>query len=362
MKRRDFFGMAAGAVATSSLASPAISQTSPAIRWRMTSSFPKSLDISFGTGELLARHVAALTEGRFQIQAFAAGEIVGGLQALDAVSNGTVEMAHTGSVFFTGKDPAFAFGTTVPFMINPRQQHAWLYYGGGNELLNELFRKYNVYGVPLGNTGNQMGGWFRKEINKADDLRGLKFRVAGLAGNVMAKVGVVPQQIAPGDIYPALERGTIDGVEYVGPYDDEKLGFYKVAPYYYYPGWGEGGAILHAYINLDKWNELPKPYQTALEIAAQACTHSMLAQYDAKNADALHRLIANGTQLRSFSPEIIDVLYKAAQDLYGEIGASNPLFKRLLDSQTAFRERNYSFHQIADFSFDAMMLRLRRSR
>ena len=178
------------------------------------------------------------------------------------MQNGTVEMCHTASYYYFGKDPTFAFGTAVPFGLNSRMQNAWLYFGGGMELMNEFYKKFNIHAIPAGNTGAQMGGWFRKEIKDLADLNGLKMRIGGFAGRVSAKLGVVPQQIAGGDIYPALEKGTLDAAEWVGPYDDEKLGFHKVAQYYYYPGWWEGGAMLHNFINIDKWNELPQTYKS----------------------------------------------------------------------------------------------------
>jgi len=212
---------------------PAIAQIAPELKWRLTSSFPKSLDTIYGAAEVFAKFVAEATDNRFQIQCFPAGEIVPGLQAADKVSDGTVEMAHTCSYYYWGKDPAFAFGTAVPFGLNSRQQNAWFYHGGGNELLNEFYAPYNFIGMPGGNTGAQMGGWFRKEIKTVEDLKGVKMRIAGFAGAVMQKLGVVPQQIAGGEIYPSLEKGTIDAAEWVGPYDDQKLGFNKVAPFYY---------------------------------------------------------------------------------------------------------------------------------
>ena len=342
------------------LATPAIAQSLPEIRWRLTSSFPRTLDITYSTSEYMCRMVSEITDGRFRITPFPAGELVPGLQAMDAVSSGSVEMAHTGGLFFTGKNSALAFSTTVPFMLNVRQQHAWFYHGGGNELLNGVYKDFDIHAMPCGNTGNQMGGWFRKEIRTAEDLRGLKFRVAGLAGNVMAKVGVVPQQIAPGDIYPALERGTIDGVEYIGPYDDAKLGFNKVARYYYYPGWGEGGAVFHAFVNLPKFQALPAAYRAAIETACTAATTWMLAQYDWKNVEALYRLVADGVQLRAYPNEVIDTLHRATQEVFAELSAANPKFKELLESQVAFRDRHYAYHQVSDYAFDTMMLRLRR--
>ncbi len=241
MKRRQFVQGAGLGLAAVAVAAPAVAQSSPEIKWRLTSSFPKSLDTIYGAAEVFARQVSDLTDGKFQIQVFAAGEIVPALQALDAVQNGTVECCHTVSYYYVGKDPTFAIASSVPFGLNARQQNAWLYQGGGNELFNEFYKAFNVIGFPCGNTGTQMGGWFRKEIKTAADLSGLKMRIGGIAGQVLAKLGAVPQQIAGGDIYPALEKGTIDAAEWVGPYDDEKLGFNKVAPFYYYPGWWKAG-------------------------------------------------------------------------------------------------------------------------
>src|SRR5947209_1686124 len=229
MKRRQFLIAAGTGLAAAAIAKPAIAQSAPQIKWRLTSSFPKSLDTIFGAAEVFAKAVAEATDNKFQIQTFAAGEIVPGLQAADAVTNGTVEMCHTASYYYVGKDPTFAFGTAVPFGLNSRMQNAWQFFGGGQDLMNEFYKKYNIFATPCGNTGAQMGGWFRKEIKEPSDFGGLKMRIGGYAGRVIQKLGAVPQQLAGGDIYPALEKGTIDAAEWVGPYDDEKLGFNKVA-------------------------------------------------------------------------------------------------------------------------------------
>src|SRR5215471_3055776 len=269
MKRREFLKVTGiGAAGAATLAAPAIAQSMPEIKWRMTTSWPKSLDTIHGGAEMMAKVVGEATDGKFQIQTFAAGEIVPGLQVLDAVQNGTVEMGHTASYYYFGKDPTFTFGSSLPFGPNARLNQAWYMLGGGKDLLNEFFKGYNVTSLLAGNTTCQMGGWFRKEIKTLNDLNGLKFRVGGFAGRVLQKLGCVPQQIAGGDIYPALEKGTIDAAEWVGPYDDEKLGLNKVAPYYYYPGWWEGSTANHMLVNLAKWNELPKRYQTILAGAA----------------------------------------------------------------------------------------------
>ena len=250
MQRRSFIQKATvGATATAALAAPAIISAQPQIRWRIASSFPKSLDTIYGAAEVVAKRVTAITGGRFQVTVHAAGELVPPLQVLDAVQNGTVEAGHTAMYYYFGKNPAWAFGTAVPFGLNARQFNAWWYEGGGARVYNEFAAKVGVTAFLCGNTGVQMGGWFRKEIKTVEDLKGLKFRVGGFAGAVLSKLGVVPQQLAAGDIYASLEKGTIDAAEWVGPYDDEKLGFNKVAKFYYTPGWWEGGPALHSIVN-----------------------------------------------------------------------------------------------------------------
>jgi len=359
VKRRQFLQAATIGAASTAVAAPAIAQSMPELKWRLQSGFPKSLDTIYGAAEVIARFVSESTDGKFQIQPFAAGEIVGTPQIADAVGNGTVELGHTCSYYYFGKDPTFALGTAAPFGLNARQMNAWLYQGGGNDLLNEFYAKHNMYGMPAGNTGVQMGGWFRKEIKTVEDLKGLKMRIAGIAGNVMAKLGVVPQQIPGGDIYPALERGTIDAAEWVGPYDDERLGFSKVAPYYYYPGFWEGGPAIHLFVNQGKWKELPKTYQTILTAAAAYANQDMLAKYDAKNPAALRRLLGAGTQLRPFSQEILEAAYKATNEVYDETSAKNADFKKAIDSIRAFRNEEYLWFQVAEYAYDTFMIRAR---
>lgn len=360
MKRRQFVQAAGLGLAAAAIAKPAIAQSAPEIKWRLTSSFPKSLDTIYGAAETFSKAVAEATDGKFQIQVFAGGEIVPGLQAADAVTNGTVEMCHTAPYYYVGKDPTFAFATSVPFGLNSRQQNAWFYHGGGMDLMNEFFKGFNIHSMPGGNTGTQMGGWFRKEIKTPADFNGLKMRIGGLAGKVIAKLGAVPQQIAGGDIYPALEKGTIDAAEWVGPYDDEKLGFNKVAPFYYYPGWWEGGASLHFFTNTAKWAELPKSYQAILTSAAAMANVDMQAKYDARNPGAIKRLVRDGgAQLRPFSPEIMEACYKAATDLYAEIAGTNANFKKVHDAYMAFRNEEYLWFQIGEYTYDSFMIRQR---
>jgi TRAP-type mannitol/chloroaromatic compound transport system substrate-binding protein len=359
MKRRDFITSAGLGVAGAAVAAPAIAQSMPETKWRMTSSFPKSLDTIYGASEVFVKAVAEATDNKFQIQLFASGEIVPGLQAADAVSNGTVEMCHTASYYYVGKDPTYAFGTAVPFGLNSRMQTAWLQVGGGGDLMNEFYKKSNIIAFLAGNTGCQMGGWYRKEIKEPADLNGLKMRIGGFAGQVLGKLGLVPQQIAGGEIYPALEKGTIDAAEWVGPYDDKKLGFQKVAKYYYYPGWWEGGPSLHNFVNLDKWNALPAAYKSIIKTASSLANETMQARYDAYNPAALKELIAGGAELRPFSPSVLDACLKAANEVYAETTAKNADFKKVYEHMRAFRGDQYLWWQVAEATYDNFMIRSR---
>ena len=364
MDRRSFITKAgltgAGAAAAATLAAPAIAQSNPKVTWRLASAFPKSLDTIYGGGEVLAKYLSEATDGNFELQIFAAGELVPGLEAADAASAGTVDAAHTVAYYSWGKDPTWALGAAVPFALNARGMNAWQYHGGGIDLFNEFLATKNLVGFPGGNTGTQMGGWFRKEINTVADLRGLKMRIGGFAGKIMETLGVVPQQLAGGDIYPALEKGTIDAAEWVGPYDDEKLGFQKVAPFYYYPGFWEGGPTVHFMFNKDKFDGLPKNYQSLVRTAAQAEDANMLQKYDYLNPLAIRKLVANGAQLRPFSPEILSASFDAANKIYDEIMASNEPFKKIWESLLAFRKDYYLNMQIAEYNYDTFMMTLQR--
>jgi TRAP-type mannitol/chloroaromatic compound transport system substrate-binding protein len=359
MKRREFLKAAGAGLTASAVAAPAIAQPMPELKWRLTASWPKSLDTLYGGCEYFAKRIAEITDNRFQIQVFAAGEIVPGLQVLDAVQNATVEMGNTALYYYWGKDPAFTFGTALPFGLNARQMNSWLRFGGGADLLNELLKNFNCTGVAAANTGAQMGGWFRKEIKSVDDLNGLKMRIGGFAGTIVSKLGLVPQQLAAGDIYPALEKGTLDACEWVGPHDDEKLGFYKVARYYYYPGWWEGCGQAHNIINLAKWNELPKSYQSAILTASGDAWEWVIGKYDYANPAALKRLLSQGVQLRAFPQDVMEACYKAAIDIYADLSQTNPHFKKLYDSLVAFRGDSLLWLQVAELSFDSFMMRMR---
>jgi TRAP-type mannitol/chloroaromatic compound transport system substrate-binding protein len=352
MKRRAFLERAVVGAAATALAGPAIAQTGTPVRWRLATSWPKSLDTVHGTVDAMSQRVGQLTDKKLDIQVFAGGEIVPPLQVWDAVQTGTVECGHTLTAFYIGKNPAVAFDSGVAFGLNTRQQQAWMYSGGGLELMRGIMKKDGILPIPCGNVGVQMGGFYRKEINSVDDLKGLKFRIGGLGGMILSKLGVVPQQIPTADIYPALERGTIDAAEWIGPYDDEKLGLHKVAKYYYYPGWWEGSAQVTLLVSLRHWEALPASYRAALETACAEATVLMMAKYDAKNPEALRRLVAAGVQLRQFPRPVMDACYKAAFETYEELAAKNADFKMVYESWQRFLADSNLWFRVAENTLD----------
>jgi TRAP-type mannitol/chloroaromatic compound transport system substrate-binding protein len=358
MQRRSFLKGAGLATMGAAVASPAIAQT-PDVKWRMAASWPKSLDALYGSAAVLCERVGQLTDGKFQIQLFAGGEIVPPLQVFDATANNTVECCHTLSSYYFGKNSAYAFDGGLPFGLNTRQQAAWMYYGGGLELLREVFGKAGLVNVPVGNVGVQMGGWFRKEITNLDDLKGLKFRVGGLGGAVFAKLGVVPQQIPASEIYTALERGTIDAAEWIGPYDDEKLGLYKVAKFYYTPGWWEGSAQITSLVNKGAWEGLPASYRLAFDTAAREQMTMMVANYDAKNPEAMKRLIAAGTVLKSFPRAVMEATYKASLQTFDELSAKNPDFKKIYEPWKKFNDDSNAWFRVAEYALDTARFTLK---
>jgi TRAP-type mannitol/chloroaromatic compound transport system substrate-binding protein len=355
MNLRTFLRNASTGVAAAAVAAPAVAQTEPAVRWRMASSFPKSLDNIFGAAQTLASRLRALTAGKFEIRVFAAGELVPAFEVLNACEQGTVECGQTQGYYYIGKNRAFAFDSALPFGLNARMHNAWLYSGGGLELVRSLYRDHNAILFPAGNTGVQMGGWWRSEFGGIADLKGRKVRIPGIAGEIMARLGAVPQSIPGSDIYPALEKGTIDAAEWVGPYDDEKLGFYRVAPHYYFPGWWEGSSCISFLVNLTEWNRLPPAYQEAFEAAAAEANVRMIAAYDARNPPALARLVQQGVKLHPYPKDVMAGALKAANDLYEEEAAANPVFRRIYQSWAAFRHAQYQWYRIAEASFSNFM-------
>lgn len=360
-RRRSILGASALAGAAT-LARPALAQSLPSVRWRIASAYPKTLDTIYGGGVYIAQQVEAATGGKFQISVHGAGELVPANQVIDAVANGTVEAGHTATSFAFGKDPTFAFGSAMPFGPTTRQQAAWMYYGDGLKLMREFMRPYGITTFPAGNTTAQMGGFYRKEIRTVQDFKGLRFRVAGIAGMVLAKLGVIPQQIAPGEIYQSLEKGTIDAAEFVGPHDDEKLGLGKVARYYYTPGFWEGSAQVDLVVNLKAWEALPREYQAALSTACTAASQDMVAKYDAQNMAAMKRMLASGVELRAFSNEIMLAAHKAALELYQEIAAKNANFDKVYRSWSRFHEDQIGWFALVENRYENFMAQLSRAK
>ena len=355
MQRRSFMRKTGLAGIIAAGAAPAIVNAQANIRWRLASSFPRSLDTLFGAAEVFAKKVSDMTGGKFQISTHAAGELMPAFGVVDGVQAATVEIAHTAPYYFFGKDECFALGCAIPFGLNSRQMTAWMYDGNGLTLMRDFYKAYNIINFPGGNTGTQMGGWYRKEIKSAADIKGLKFRVGGFAGKVIERMGGVPQNIPGGEIYQALEKGTIDAAEWVGPYDDLKLGFNKVAPNYYYPGWWEGGPQLDIFINQKAYDGLTGEYKAIVESAAAYAHTEMQAKYDAKNPAALRQLVAGGTKLFRFPKDVMDTAFKESMALYSELSAKNASWKKIYEDYSAFRREQNLWFRFAEASFDDFM-------
>jgi len=325
------------------------------LRWRCASSFPKALDTLFGVCDVFAKKVGELSGGKFTITTHAAGELMPAFGVLDGVSNGTVEMANTASYYFFGKDPTYALDCAIPFGLNSRQMTSWVYEGNGLKLLREHFGKVGIVNFPMGNTGVQMGGWFRKEVKSVEDLKGLKFRCGGFAGRVLERLGVIPQNIPGGEIYQALEKGTIDAAEWVGPYDDLKLGLNKVAQHYYYPGFWEVGPQLSLYVNQKAFEGLSSEYKSIVECAAAFAHTDMQAKYDARNVGALKTLLGQGAKLHVFPKEVMNAAFKSAMEVYGELNDTNPGWKKIYTDYAAFRKESNLWFSLAEASMDDFM-------
>ena len=332
--------------------SPNVQQVSqPRIEWRMATSWPESLNIVFGTAKLICDRVSELTSGNFAITAFPAGGIAPPLEILDTVQAGSAECGHTAGYYYTSKNPALAFATSVPFGLTPNQHLSWIYSGGGLELTREIYADFDTINFPAGSTGNQMGGWFKKKVSSTADLKGLKIRMPGLGGEVMKQLGAQVQNLPPDEILAALERNNIDAAEWVGPYEDEKLGLHKSAPFYYYPGWHEPGTTYELIVNQSAWSQLPKDYQQALQTAASEAHLTMLSQYEAANREALQRLISGGTELIAYSSEIISGAQKITFQLYEEFANQDASFRKVYDQWNAFRKGIYQWNRINEQSF-----------
>ncbi len=326
-----------------------------AVRWRLSSSFPKALDTIHGAADVFAAQVKAMSGGKFEISVHAAGEITPAFGVVDAVQQGSVEMAHTAPYYFFGKNEAFALGCAIPFGLNSRQMTAWVYEGNGFKLMREFYAKYNIVHFAGGNTGAQMGGWYRKEIKSLADIKGMKMRIGGFGGKVLERIGGVPTNIPGGEIYQALEKGTIDAAEWVGPYDDQKLGFNKVAPHYYYPGWWEGGPQLDFYINDKAFNALSAENKAIVEAAASYAHVDMQAKYDGRNPTALKQLVGAGTKLHPFPNDVLNAAFKEAMALYDELNAKNPEWKKIYADYSKFRADSNLWFRFTEAKFDSFM-------
>jgi TRAP-type mannitol/chloroaromatic compound transport system substrate-binding protein len=355
MERRSFVRGAGLASVLAAGAAPAIVHAQANIRWRMASSFPKALDTIFGASEVFAKQVKDMSGGKFEVSVHAAGELVPALGIVDAVQAGTVECGHTAPYYFFGKDPTFALDCAIPFGMNSRQMTAWMYDGNGLKLTREYYAGFNIVNFPMGNTGAQMGGWWRKEIKSVADLKGVKFRTGGFSGKVFERLGGLPSNIPGGEIYQALEKGTIDAAEWVGPYDDQKLGFNKVAPNYYYPGWWEGGPQLSIYINNKTWAALSAENKAIVENAAAHAHTVMQARYDAKNPAALRQLVSAGTKLFRFPKDFMEAAFKESMALYSELNNSNPAWKKIYEDFSKFRADQHLWFRFAEAGFDDFM-------
>ena len=354
MDRRSLIKNAGIAGVLAAGAAPAV-HAQAAIRWRLASSFPKSLDTIFGAAEIFGNAVKAMSGGKFEISVHAAGELMPAFGVVDGVQQGTVEMAHTAPYYFFGKNECFALGCAIPFGLNSRQMTAWMYEGNGLKLMREFYAKYNMINFPGGNTGAQMGGWYRKEIKSAKDIKGLKMRIGGFAGKVLERMGGVPQNIPGGEIYQALEKGTIDACEWVGPYDDQKLGFNKVAPFYYYPGWWEGGPQLDFFINQKAYDALSADNKAIVQAAASHAHVHMQAKYDALNPNALKQLVAAGTKLRPFPNDVLAEAFKQSLGLYEELSGKNEDWKKIYADYSKFRADQNLWFRFTEMGFDRFM-------
>jgi TRAP-type mannitol/chloroaromatic compound transport system substrate-binding protein len=358
MERRRFLVAAGGGAAgASGLAAPAIAQSAPKVRWRIASGFPKSLDVIHSGAETFAKALSDMTDGAFTATLSAPGELAPGDDAVEAVAAGDVEACHTCSAYSFGKDPAFALGAAAPFGLNARQMTAWLR-SGGRELLDGFYSKRGVVGLPCGNTGAQMGGWFRKPVDRTEDLKGLKIRIEGLGAKVMERLGASPQGTAAGDVAAALEQGGLDAAAWIGPHDDLKLGLNRAAKVYAYPGWWAGGAGLTLFVNRSTWRELPKRYREIALGAASLAGETVLAGYDARNPKALREIATSGVTLKPFPRDLLEAAYAASQQVFADLYAENEWFRTIHEAQTAFRNEQIMWFRAAELPFDSFMAQM----
>ena len=323
--------------------------------WKMVTTWPPGFPVLQKGAERFADNIRVMSNGRLNIKVYAGGELIPPLQTFEAVSQGSVEMGHGSAYYWAGKVPEAQFFSTVPFGMTARGMNAWLYDGGGLELWREIYKPFHVIPFPLGNTGVQMGGWFNKEINSLEDIKGLKMRIPGLGGKVLAKAGGNPILLAGSEVYTALERNTIDATEWIGPYHDQRLGLYRAAKHYYYPGWHEPGTVLELTINQRAWESLPTDLQAIISNAAQAENLRMLSEMEQKNMAALEQLRKReGIEIHRFPNEVLSRLKKLTNETLIEEAERDPKFKRVYDAYQNFRKKNDAWSAISENAYLAI--------
>ncbi|MFT6403704.1 MAG: TRAP-type mannitol/chloroaromatic compound transport system substrate-binding protein [Marinomonas primoryensis] len=329
-----------------------IEKKAETIHWKMVTTWPKNFP-GLGTGaEALAKNIKAMSNGRLDIKVYAAGELVPALEVFDTVSRGTAEMGHAASYYWKGKVPAAQFFTTVPFGLTALEFNAWIEYGGGLKLWEEIYAPFNLIPMPAGNPGVQMGGWFNKEINSLADFQGLKMRMPGLGGEVLKKVGASPINLPGSEIFTALQTGTIDATEWVGPYNDLAFGLYKAAKYYYYPGWHEPGSAVEAIFNKDAFNALPSDLQAIVRSAVQQANLSMLSEFTARNNAALQTLVnEHHVILKPYPQDLLLALKKASDETLEEVAANDPESQKVYDSFKKFLDSVSAWHDVSERAF-----------
>lgn len=352
MKRRNFLAgigsSAALTACTSGTEQQASTATNERVNWRMVTTWPPNFP-GQGTGvNTLVRYINELSGGRMTIEVYGAGELIPAFEVFDAVSAGSVEMGHGAAYYWRGKSEATQFFASIPFGMNIHEINAWLYYGGGLELWREVYEPFNLYPIPAGNTGVQMGGWFNRPIDSIADLRGLKMRIPGVGGEVLRRAGGTPVNLPISEIFTALQTGSIDATEWVGPYNDLALGLHTAAQYYYYPGWQEPGPALECMINLDAWNTLPADLQAIVAVSCQAMSLDMVSEFMARNANALEQIRASGTDIRAFPDEVLAELKRISNEVIEELAAEDPLVERVWTSYRDFQNQARGWQLISE--------------
>lgn len=326
--------------------------TPQTFRWKLITTWPKNLP-ALGTAPVrMAERIRLMSAGRLDIKVYGAGELVGAFEVFDAVSLGTAEMGNGASYYWRSKLPIAAVFSTVPFGMTAQEMNGWLHYGGGIELWRELYEPFGLIPMAAGNTGVQMGGWFNREINTLADLQGLTMRIPGLGGAVLERVGGLPVAMPGSEVFTSLQTGVIDATEWVGPYNDLAFGLHTVADYYYYPGWHEPGATIESIVNARAWASLPRDLQVILETAVRAANDDVLAEFTARNADALATLVRDhGVDVRPFPPQVLAALRAQSRAVVDELAGDDPLHRRILESQAAFSRRVRDYHEITERAY-----------